>query len=181
MALIGLVLLNSCSKSDSPAVEPEVSISGKWSITGLGTITDLKTYDATLEEIAAVSNNKDILKLKDVYSYEFKTDGTYVAGTDSGTWILAADKKQVTLTSKVNVDSNKKPAVLIFQVFDLAKNSVKLGFKKFSKNASGNFDTTSLEDFAYFSVGIMGMAGKGGTQADLDKVKTLQGTLNLKR
>ena len=108
-------------------------------------------------------------------AYEFKSDGTYTAtaDADNGTWALGADNKTLTLTSKVYTLTE------VFEVQDLAANSVKLAYPKTFTVSGGAPSTTSI-DFFYYILSLLPLELKAST-LEAAQTTTFRGYYALKR
>lgn len=177
------VILSACSEKKDD-VTP-ASIEGKWSFSALGSISNTKTYEANADKLKKVSTSGsvDYTSLTTDLNLEFKSNGTYVGGTeDNGKWVLSSDRTQLTLTSNVDKDANGKPLVQTFGVQDLTANSVKLTFKKVTKEAGKTFviNNSTVDDLqAIFMASIA--ASIKGTPAELLTATSLQGYISLKK
>ncbi len=182
-----ILLLSSCadeslvpgSSSQTKTPEP-ASIVGKWNLQALGMITNVKTYETTLDEINTVAKtNTQVAKmaapLNTLASYEFKEDGTYTFGTDTGKWALSSDKSKIVLTSTAMGTQE-----LVIE--SLSSTSTKLLGKKYA-TVQGNVTTTftSLEETIAFSISLLPMAIKMTNQSELNATTSLQGYTILKR
>lgn len=179
--LATIVSFTACEQKFGSDVVPKapVSIVGKWSISGFGTITNAKTYEATLQEIKSTPkvDTTMVNALSVGFAYDFKQDGTFVAGSTVGTWKLNDSAKTIDLTTK---DRTGKETVQTFSVLELSENSLKLGTKKFTESASGNIEIKDFNDLPFFILGTLAIGVKG-SQKDLDDATSLQGTLIFKR
>jgi hypothetical protein len=168
----------SCSKTEE--VKPPTVI-GKWTLSGLGSILDTKTYDATIDEIRKNPNvtaqqADGLAKI----TFEFKEDKTYLSNYNgNGTYVVAQDGKSIALTSEKSTAA--KPVIETLEIVTLTQNELKLGLKKLVKPTGESEFKLGFEDLAFYIFGIYGFAAKGGTTAELEKARSIQGTLNLKR
>lgn len=185
LLVISTISLVSCEEKFGPDVDPtpaEATITGKWSFKSLGTITDKKTYELTLDDIRKIpgTNTSSVDSISNTYAYEFKTDSTYLSGTDSGNWKSSSDGKTIVLTSKVTKGMNGKYQVQTLSVLTLTSNELVLGYKKFTADADGDFNATTFEDFVYLAMGGLALQYKG-TEQEAKSATSIQGTINLKR
>ncbi|MDR6563210.1 MULTISPECIES: hypothetical protein [unclassified Arcicella] len=179
--LATIVSFTACEQKFGSDVTPQapVSIVGKWSISGFGTITNIKTYEATLQEIKSTPkiDTTMVSALATGVSFDFKQDGTYAAGKTVGTWKTKDSNKTIDLITK---DNTGKESVQTFSVLELTANSLKLGSKKFTKNASGNIEAGDFSDLPFMLLGSLAIGVKG-SQKEFDDATFLQGTLIFKR
>ena len=185
LLVISTISLVSCEEKFGPDVDPtpaEATIIGKWSFKSLGTITNKKTYEMTPADFSkipgATQSSGD--SLTKALTYEFKTDNTYIAGNDSGTWKSSSDGKTIILTSKVSRGFDGKLQVLTFSVLNLTTNELMFGLKKFVADANGKFEDGSFEDLFDLLLGSLAIQYKG-TEQEIKEVTSFQGTINLKR
>ena len=180
ITLISIISFTACEQKFGSDVVPKapVSIVGKWTVSGFGTITNAKTYEATLQEIksAPKADTTLVSALAQSFAFEFKQDGTFGGGA-GGTWKLNDSAKTIDLTSK---DKTGKESVQTFSVLELSENSLVLGSKKFTANASGNIEITNFQDLPFYIMGTLAVMVKGSEQ-ELDDATSLQGTLIFKR
>ena len=178
LATILTFVISSCSKKEDVA---PVTIVGKWTLSGFGSITDTKTYDATIEEIRKISTVTT--KQADAFAainFEFKADKSYLSNYNgNGTYALSQDGKSIVMTSEKSTAA--KPIVETLTIETLSQSELKLGLKKLVKATGETEFKLGFEDLANYVFGIYGFAAKGGTSAELEKVRSIQGTLNLKR
>ena len=171
-------VISSCSKTEEVAPP---SVIGKWTLSGFGSITDTKTYDATIEDIRKLPSVT--AKQADAFAainFEFKADKSYFSNYNgNGTYVLSADAKSIVMTSEKSTTA--KPVVETLTVVTLTQSELKLGLKKLVKPTGETEFKLGFEDLANYIFGIYGFAAKGGTTAELEKVRSIQGTLNLKR
>ena len=179
LATILTFVISSCSKTEEVA---PITIVGKWTVSGLGAITDTKIYDATIEEIRKLDSKtgNDLATI----TVEYKADGTYIYNNDKGTYKISADNKTLTLTSTVNKDSKGAFSVDIVDVPVLTVTELKMGLKKLTKKATDKEYTVAFdESFISYLYAIIAINVKDQVNADAIEAKSisLQGTLNFKR
>lgn len=185
LLVISTISLVSCEEKFGLDIDPTpaaATITGKWLFKSLGTITDKKTYELTLDDIRKIpgTSPSSVDSISKTYAYEFKTDSSYVAGTDSGKWKSSSDGKTIVLTSKVTKGMNGKYQVQTLSVLNLTATELGLGLKKFTADADGDFNTTSFEDVLYLAMGGLALQYKG-TEQEAQSATSIQGTINLKR
>jgi hypothetical protein len=174
----------SCSKTEDTA---PITVVGKWTLDGLGVITDKKTVDVTNAELSKI--DPKIGAGFATYTFEFKADGTSntpdnEGKLDAGKYTISADNKILTITSNTQKDSKGVFIVQKIDIVSLSASEMKLGIAKLSsKDADGDFivDFFSNDFIAYlFSSYIF--AAKGlNAETELNAAKTLQTTYNLKK
>jgi hypothetical protein len=134
------LIISSCSKTE---VQPP-SLTGKWTMAGIGAYSDTKAFDATLDELRKVSTNPKEIDNLAAISVEFKADESYIFGTDAGKFAISADRKTLTLTSSKDKDGKGNPTVQTFELLGFTTNELKMGFKKITKKATDKKFTISL-------------------------------------
>lgn len=183
LLILSLVALTACDERIGEKVipAPTYSIVGKWSMTGFGTITSSKTFEASLEEIkkAPGADVTQINVLVNQFSFEFKEDGTYTSGVETGTWKLSNDKKIVSLSPKGILDASGKQLTKTLQVLELTSNALTLGTKKFSTDASGEI-TVKYDELNEYMIAYLAIKVKG-TKLEVDFANPIQGTMIFKR
>ncbi len=184
-SILSFFYLTSCEEGFSPNVTPaptEVSIIGQWKFNSLGAVTNVKSYEATLDEIKKFSGNNTATtdSIASLYAYEFKSDSTYIAGDDRGKWSMSSDKKSVTLTSTQNVGFDGKYQVITYQIASLTSTDLKLAYKKLVADANGEIETDGFTDFLYLVVGYYVIQIKGNA-VEANQATSLQTTISLKR
>jgi hypothetical protein len=165
------------------------SVVGKWNMTGMSTITDKKTYTSTVSEIVAGIKQDSIdlaksggslvfspsnvnLLLTSAYTFEFKSDSTYVTTLDKGKWSLLADKKTIKITSSTGKSST-------FEVISNTSTSLQLGMKKFTRTTpSDKFTPSDLTYFLDAVFGAYGIYGPKPSETEVDAFLSYQGTYN---
>ncbi len=184
LLVVSTISLVSCEEKFGPDVDPTptATIIGKWSFKSIGTITNKKTYEMTVEDILKIPGASPTSgdSLSKALTYEFKTDNSYIAGNDSGTWKSSSDGKTIVLTSKVSRGFDGKFQVLTFSVLNLTTNELVFGLKKFVADANGKFEDGSFEDLFDLLLGSLAIQYKG-TEQEIKEVTSFQGTINLKR
>lgn len=184
-ALISIFSFTACKEDFNPNVSPavtDVSIVGQWKFGSLGAITNIKTYDATLDEIKKFSGNNTTAtdSIASMYAYEFKSDSTYIAGEDRGKWRMSSDKKSITLTSTQSVGFDGKYQVITYQIASLTATDLRLAYKKLVADANGEISTDGFIDFIYLAIGYYVIQIKGSA-AEANQATSLQTTISLKR
>jgi hypothetical protein len=129
--IIGLAL-SSCSKSDDPS--PTENMVGTWtaSTSTVSTMVGTKTLTQYLIDVMKYTTSdaqlyttfiNEAIKQGFTGTITVKADNTYTTNiggeADSGTWILSADGKKLTIDSATDVP-------VIFDVLELAAKSLKL-------------------------------------------------------
>jgi hypothetical protein len=185
LVLISIFSFTACKEDLNPNVTPvvtDVSIVGQWKFSSLGAITNIKTYEATLDEIKKFSGNNTAAtdSIASMYAYEFKSDSTYIAGEDRGKWRMSSDKKSVILTSTQSVGFDGKYQVITYQIASLSNTDLKLAYKKLVADANGEIETDGFTDFIYLVVGYYVIQIKGNA-VEANAATSLQTTISLKR
>ena len=185
LTLISIFCFTACKEDFNPNVTPtvtDVSIVGQWKFNSLGAITNVKTYEATLDEIKKFSGNNTAStdSIASLYAYEFKSDSTYIAGDDRGKWRMSSDKKSVTLTSTQSVGFDGKYQVITYQIASLTATDLRLAYRKLVADANGEITTDGFIDFIYLAIGYYVIQIKGSA-AEANNATSLQTTISLKR
>ncbi len=181
LGLFMSIILSACSKKEEAV---PASLVGKWTAQGLGTTTNVKSYDVTTAELTAYAQTDtsylDFAEYVSTIAYEFKSDGTYTstADADNGKWTLSSDNKTLTLTSSVYV-SGGVAYTEVLEVQDLAANSVKLAFPK-TFTVSGGVPSSTSIDFFYYVLSFLPLELKIST-LEAAQTTTFRGYYSLKR
>ncbi|MDZ7900140.1 MAG: hypothetical protein U5N85_19225 [Arcicella sp.] len=178
-------IISSCSKTEETATP--VTVVGKWTLGGLGVITDKKTVDVTTAELSKI--DPKIGEGFATYTFELKADGTSNTPDsdgklDAGKYTVSADNKLLTITSNFKKDSKGVLMVQKIDIVTLSASEMKLGIAKLSnKGTDGDFivDFFSNDFLAYVFASYV-FAAKGlNAETEVNAAKTLQTTYNLKR
>ena len=180
LAVMTAFIISSCKKTDDAA---PATVVGKWTLTGITGITDLKTFDATNDEIKKNSSGSSF----DGLIFEFLSDGTFNSTDDkgmkdpedSGKYVLSADNKTITLTT--NKDTFGQAYIYIFEISTLSNVALKLSLPKLTK-VNGKFIVTNTSQALSNLYAQLAIVGKGGIIAnDYNNAATIQAVWNFKK
>lgn len=165
-----------------------VSLVGKWNMTGISTITDKKTYTATVSEIVEKLTQDSINLVKSgssskiypsniktlliSYAYEFKSDNTFVSGIlDKGKWSLSADKKTLKATSSISGQSRT------FEVISNTSTGLQLGLTKFTRATATDKYSPSAASVDY-TIAAYGLYKDNPSTEEKNAFLSYQGTFS---